>query len=1169
MPPVKSKLTIKRADESVQRQVARGETFSCTYEISNEGVSKDNFTIWIDSTDNSSEPILRWYDFNESNPFTVDKFKKITLLIEVPPQAIPGLYNYEILLQLAGRNAGKTISIPEQLKVTQSDNDAELGSEPGFFVEPITTSTKPYKFKQGEELEVKIKVENRSQNTDTFYLYCDSTSAELKNNWFTVKYPTSTLDSIGLVKETDGLQLNPKKSGEIILKLHPPRETLAGNYFPTIRLGSKSKQDLLLLDVFYLQILPEDNLDIKMYPLLRKIPKEGGEFQLQLTNNGNTKQEITVHAQDKNDIFQYQIFYPKRNGVANTNNIILSPGEKFQEVTLKALPKKGWLRPIIPGKVLEFPFNIELKNNSSVATSYDAAKLPQNLPQGNLIWESRPLWQFLLGLGILGLIGFIIWGYFLKNKIPPLLPKIEKFSVVTPEKYQEGQKDNILLDWEITQIEKIDKIEKVTVTRLEGNVETDRKNYLSEKLLTLCSNQKAKKSENQNLDSFNNQESNPGFSLFNPFKINLFGLFGDKEPQKEKSLVCQKINLGKVKAGKYTFKIEVFPKDSPEVASSSRITDTIEVKPAVVVFQPVPQILDFSSTKPSYEELDEESRIKFIDTFKQPLVNKLSINGLPSAPITLNWKISNPKNIKELKIIGLAPDGSVSSELKNYKVDPKKRLPIGLEAACKLKEVVAEPSQNRNKPKEESPEKGEKLEELECNNISTGALKAGDYVFKLTIIPLGGKEENAIVKQTPTIKLQSLPLPEIRNFSPAQHKYQEVRTSPQTAAGRRNTSGIKLNWNISNPYQIRQIQIVGLGADGSISGKPETYQFFGNKIPAQLNSFCAMSVRSLNCNYVPTSIAQAGNYTFKITVIPKDTKAKTEIFKTTDGSVKIQALPLPQISNLLPSQPVYKVGGTNPPPIGLNLNVANPNQIKEVKIVSLAADGSVSGKPRNYSIGQLRSLCQVTPANLNCKNLLTDITQPGNYSFRVSVIPTQGEPGTEITKTSDAIKIEAPPPVPPTPVKIISFKINDEEVINKPKRTFPINKLRSNPSVSISWQVQAGKDIKVELSPSPGVVGASGSQILPLSQPPSNETITLKVTNKAGEQTTQSVQIQTVEPLLRNQPASRSGSSGRSSGGSASGSGTSTPGNNASPANSSTPSNPSRLSPMELPPKAD
>lgn len=938
MPPVKSKLTIKDTTSSGNYEVARGGTIKRTYQITTESGDKEKYNIWIAATDNSSQPILRWYDFDKSNPFEVDKNQEIILLIDVPQQALPGLYNYEILLQSAGRNASKPTILPQQLRVTQSDNDAEIGSEPGFFVEPITTSTKPHKLKQGEELEVKVKVENRSQNTDTFYLYCESTSAELTNNWFTVQYPASSLDFIGLVKETDGLQLNPKKSGEIILKLHPPRETLAGNYFPTIRLVSKSKQDLLLLDVVYIQILPEDNLDVKMYPLKRKIPKEGGEFQLQLTNNGNTKQEVIVSAQDKNDLFQYQIYYPKSDEA--TNSITISPGQKPQEFTLKAIPKKVWLRPLIPGKVLEFPFNIELKNNSATETSSDAAKLPKNLPQGNLIWESRPLWQFLLGLGILGLIAFSIWWHFFRNKIPPLIPKVEEFSVVEPEKYREGQKDNIRLNWKITQLENLDKIEKVTVTRLENNVETYRKNYSLKDL-----NKKQCKDDDET-GIKDNHQSNSIFNIFkiensNPLSFFLKALninfWGTEKTESKKYIFCKNIETSQVKAGKYTFKIEVYSKDNPEVASSSRITDTVEVKPAVVVNEPAPKILDFSSTKPSYEELDEESRLKFTDIFKQPFINKISVNGVPSAPITLNWKISNPKNIKELKLVALAPDGSVSSELKTYKMDDKTRKPINLEKACRVVEQVKEKekAQEGFLNKAEKPEKEEKsdtankserLEDLECNSVSTGALKPGDYVFKLTIIPRGGKEENAIFKQTPTIKIQPLPLPEITRFSPAQHKYQEV--SPLLKVPREiNTPGIKLNWLISNPNQIRQIKIVALDADGSISSQPEIYDFFERKIPDKLKNRCSMNERYISCNYVPTNIAQAGNYTFKITVIPKDKNAKTEISKTTDGSVKIQPLPIPQISNLLPNRPVYQVAGTNPPPIGLNLNVANPNQI--------------------------------------------------------------------------------------------------------------------------------------------------------------------------------------------------------------------------------------------------
>lgn len=63
---------------------------------------------------------------------------------------------------------------------------------------------------------------------------------------------------------------------------------------------------------------------------------------------------------------------------------------------------------------------------------------------------------------------------------PPLLPEILKVENTTDPKtkekkqYQEGFGDAIRLDWQISDLERI---EKVIVIRLENNIETDRKTF--------------------------------------------------------------------------------------------------------------------------------------------------------------------------------------------------------------------------------------------------------------------------------------------------------------------------------------------------------------------------------------------------------------------------------------------------------------------------------------------------------------------------------------------------------------------------------------------------------------------------------------------------------------------------------------------------------------------
>jgi len=233
---------------------------------------------------------------------------------------------------------------------------------------------------------------------------------------------------------------------------------------------------------------------------------------------------------------------------------------------------------------------------------------------------------------------------------------------------------------------------------------------------------------------------------------------------------------------------------------------------------------------------------------------------------------------------------------------------------------------------------------------------------------------------------------------------------------------------------------------------------------------------------------------------------------------------------------------------------------KELTLIGLALDGSITSPLKRYSINNLPTGCTLI-TNLVCKNVPTDARQVGDYVFKLTVIPQQGAPEPEITKNTPTIKIQ------PIPVNIVYFKVNGRDVDQEGKITFPVNKERRQVNIILSWKVEGGEDIKVELLGSN--VQPQGNLSYPLSKPPSSQTIILKARNKAGEEKIQSVIIETVEPSTLTKP--QTSSPGTTSPGIVS------PGTGVSPGRTSPgiaspsplPSNVEQLPPIEVPPKPD
>lgn len=1066
-------------------QVTRGFTAKRDITVKNLGEKSADVDIWIAVADAKSEPLLSWCTFSKPNPLRLEPKGEceVTLSFEVPAQANVDLYKYDILIEAPAQYPNKLFRRPQQLRVLRSERDAEWDTEPGFTVQPLTNSTNPYLLPFGEKLEVKVTVENRSRRVDRFYLIFP----ELTNDWYSIRYPENKIETPGLVQETDGLQLNPGNTGEITLILHPPQSTTAGNYFPTIRLISSNREDLVLLDVVYLQLLANETLHVELHPLLLRIPTQEGIFELKLTNQGNITREIAIAASDRDRLFSYTPEFPT----------VLLPPISTSNIPFKLQPRTWWRRPFW-GKALEFNFDIHLENNRVLLLpeTLKPSALPKELPQGTLVWEPRPWWQVWLPilLLLLLLLGLISVGAFLFWQKAFIQPKINRVEPVT-KVYQELAAKPVNLNFSLTNWRgwefkngKFQNSTKLSMVKIipqsrEGNGKI--MSYGYNELLQFC-----QESDNQ--------------------------------------LSCKNLPTETKQAGQYTFKVEVYPQGQNK-PSDTQETDTITIEPI-----DTPKILQFSSSRSIYR-----------DTLGDQLL--------------LNWRISNPQQIQNLIVTQLNNNSSPVKKTFIY-CNPQNSSTQGMQG------------------KRNNIEKIQGQEFLVCRGVAINITQPGDYTFKLEVVSKQNVTQPSDTKQTDTVTIQPSPIPKIIDKvlpNKLNYEYKEP---------------VFLKWRLSYPSQIKELRIIQKGSDGSAvqntvplnQCRIQTSSPLITQPNSPVKTDSANNLDMVICENIRVIPTTAGNYTYKLEVFSMQNPNQPSDTQETD-SITVKSLPVPNITEILSTKPFYEAAKNEE--ILLNFKISDASQIRELRLASLAADGSLNSKLKTYNINnslplELRRFCALT-TYLICQNLPTGAKEAGDYTFKLSVIPKQAEGATEITKNTPLVKMKPIPPKPATPVNIIYFRVNGRDVSEKAKYTYEINKNRRPVDIVASWKVEDGEDIKVELLPSGEVQKPEGAKSLTLASPPSNITITLRVTNKAGEQKTQSVVIETVEPksLTPSQTSTPGettpgdGSPGRIAPGGASPGGTApggaSLGGTAPGGASPSPSNADKLSPIELPPKPD
>ncbi|MHC5734740.1 COG1470 family protein [Nostoc sp.] len=468
---------------------------------------------------------------------------EVTFEFQIAANALPGTYDYTLVVDSPLHYPQDTpITFPNQIKVLLKEQTAIRVNDPTFSIRPNTNPNKPLIFNPSEPLQVEVIVDNRSYLVDRFRLSCP----DLDDDWFTINYPATGFEGPGLVSEVTALELNPGTQGQILLKFHPPGDTLAGSYSPTIRLYSENSPDLVLLDLVYIQIPTNYRLDIELNTILGQVSRSLGKYELSLTNRGNIVRELilSLKSRDEEELYTYKFeptevrLLPNRSAVTN--------------LTVK--PRPWWRRPWF-GAGLVINFQLDIKDQQNLP-------LPNTLPQGTLVWKPRPSWQFVLlilaALGLLGGIGFIIW-----RLLNPDPLRLENFSANNPRITEE--EDEVALKWDIHNYQQLQKL----VLTAKGSqpiqpITYDFSNGIPETL--------GKGSANE----------------IPPCQV-----------QEKQELICSNVKTGVKTKGNYTFELQAFYRNGIKLFSPNNqvATQTTQVE---IAEKQIAEVVNFQADKPQY-----------------------------------------------------------------------------------------------------------------------------------------------------------------------------------------------------------------------------------------------------------------------------------------------------------------------------------------------------------------------------------------------------------------------------------------------------------------------------------------------------------------------------------------------------------------------------------------
>lgn len=491
-----------------------GESVTLHISLINQGDRGATIDVFIDSV---AQNILPWC-LSPRKRVALDPQQacEVSLLFEIPSEALPGSYPYTLVVDAPEHYPEETpIHYSGSLEVLVKEQTALRSPELGFFSSPATSPVQPLLIEPGQHQTLSVTVNNHSSRVNRFRLHC----LDLDKTWFTIRYPDNKLSKLGLVSSTDGLELNPGGEGKIIIEFHYPINMPAGSYSPTLQLISDNSPEQVFLELVYLEIKPKLHLNVELETILGKVRHSPGQYQLRLTNHGNSIRELAISAisRDETESCDY---------VCTPSSVNLLIGETAT-VSLTVSPKHKWKRPLF-GYGSELPFQINLQDLQGLPT-------PEKLPTGSLIWKARPWWQLLLcllaGIGAVSGLSFSIWFMFFKPAPPP------KPSEFKPDSASYIEGDRVRLNWTIANL---DQLEQLVISAKKDGTVTKPQVY--------------------------------DFHQGLPTKLNRYCLTRDR------NLICTNVDTGARLAGEYSFQLQLKAK-SAEQPIKKQLDVVIQPKP--------------------------------------------------------------------------------------------------------------------------------------------------------------------------------------------------------------------------------------------------------------------------------------------------------------------------------------------------------------------------------------------------------------------------------------------------------------------------------------------------------------------------------------------------------------------------------------------------------------
>ncbi|MEB3356320.1 MAG: hypothetical protein VKK04_06310, partial [Synechococcales bacterium] len=207
-------------------------------------------------------------------------------------------------------------------------------------------------------------------------------------------------------------------------------------------------------------------------------------------------------------------------------------------------------------------------------------------------------------------------------------------------------------------------------------------------------------------------------------------------------------------------------------------------------------------------------------------------------------------------------------------------------------------------------------------------------------------------------------------------------------------------------------------------------------------------------------------------------------------------------------------------PVALTWIIDRPWEIEALELSSIAitSGGTVQSDRLTYPMENnlpigLEDQCRLEESRLICEDVPTAAETSGEYTFNLTVVMPAEQERDEIAQEAEPIQVR--PPFP----KILSFTINGKQAADHPQQVHLINPARGSIDAMLEWEVENPDQVQVELLPAPGLVAPGTTQMsYAISPTPGSTSLTLQVTNEAGETVSRSVMIATVAPSSTAQP---------------------------------------------------